>query len=242
MQKEIILEEIVKGYRDTIYLRYQYHHIKENYTISDSITKETVDELRSYFLDYMYPEMHKRTQLNKAFESLDHYTKNPKKLLRILLDTTQLIFTHGRHLPKLLQTGLEAMKSFRVATNFENQLVDQAILNKIKPPYDNVKITMLIKQLSRKEVENFIEVTQSLFDVLHNKKLIKKIKEIILYLIGKMKEKESIYSKSQIQGFEIGYKMLHEGDKIFNKLSKQDQQNLINTIVQIERDNLNYIF
>lgn len=79
MQKEIILEEIVKGYRDTIYFRYQYHHIKENYTISDSITKETVDELRSYFLDYMYPEMHKRTQLNKAFESLDHYTKNPKK-------------------------------------------------------------------------------------------------------------------------------------------------------------------
>lgn len=134
------------------------------------------------------------------------------------------------------------MKSFRAATNFENQLVDQAILNKMKPPYDDVKITMLIKKLSRKEVENFIEVTQSLFDVLHNKKLIKKIKEIILYLIGKMKEKESIYSKSQIQGFEIGYKMLHEGDKIFNKLSKQDQQNLINTIVQIERDNLNYIF
>lgn len=118
---------------------------------------------------------------------MDNIIKRPESLLKILLDSVSLVFSHGRHLPKILATGLKALKSFRLATEFENKLVGQAIVNQIFPPYDELKINMLIKLLSHKEIEEFIVYNQSLFEVLHDKTLIKKIKDILQFLIGKMK-------------------------------------------------------
>ena len=219
MTREKILKDIIEGYRNTIYQRYQYQYIKDTYGIPDSINEDTVNQLRNYFLNYMYPEYNTRAELNAAFKSLDNYIKHPQKLLRILLDAAKLIFRYGRHLPKILNTGLNAMKTFRAATNFENNLVDEAIKNKIKAPYDLSKIDALIKLLSRKEIEKFIEISKSLFEILHDRILIEKIKEVIQYLILVMREKEESYSLSEIKGLEMGLKMITEGDKLFNRLS-----------------------
>jgi len=242
MVREKILEEIIEGYRNTIYQRYQYQNIKDTFGIPESINEEIVNQLRNYFLNYMYPEYNMRAELNEAFKSLDNYIKHPQKLLRILLDAAKLIFRYGRHLPKILNSGLKAMKTFRAATNFENNLVDEAIKNKIEAPYDLLKIDALIKLLSRKEIEKFIEISQSLFEILHDRILIKKIKEVIQYLILIMREKEESYSLSQIKGLEIGFEMINEGDRLFNGLTKEDQQNLVNLITEIEKDKLDHIF
>tara|TARA_B100000809_G_scaffold248213_1_gene278069 strand:- start:1052 stop:1780 length:729 start_codon:yes stop_codon:yes gene_type:complete len=242
MPRDKVLEEIIKGYRNTIYQRYQYKNIKDTYGIPESVNKETVDQLRNYFLNYMYPEYETRMALNEAFKSLDDYIKHPQKLIRILFDAAKLIFRHGRHLPKILNSGLNAMKTFRAATDFENNLVDEAIKNNINAPYDPLKIDALIKLLSRKDIEKFIQYSESLFEILHDKMLIEKIKEVIKYLISIMREKEESYSIAQIKGLEIGLEMIHEGYKIFSRLGKEDQQNFVTLITDIEKDNLDQIF
>ena len=139
MTREKIVEDIIEGYRNTIYQRYQYQNIKDQYEIPESINEETVNLLRNYFLNYIYPEFNKRAELNESFKSLDNYIKHPKKLLSILLDTSNLIFKYGIHLPKILNTSLKVMKSYRAATGFENMLVDEAIKNRIEAPYDPIK-------------------------------------------------------------------------------------------------------
>jgi len=242
MHKEQVLEHIIKGYRNAIYERYQYEAIKERYALPETIDANTVNQLREYFLEYMYPSYSKRSELNQAFESLDDYIKHPKQLTRILLDAVRLVFKYGRHLPKLLQAGIDALKSFRAATNFENKLVDEAIKSKLEAPYDLGKINTLLQQLSRDEIENFITQSQSLFEILHDKVLIKKIKEIIDYLILVMRKKEEVYTKAQIKGLEIGLELLVEGDALFNTLTKEDQLNLVHVIAKIERDHLDQIF
>jgi len=242
MVRDKILKEIIEGYRNTIYQRYQYQNIKDKYGIPESINEETVNQLRNYFLKHMYPEYNTRVELNEAFKSLDNYIKHPKKLLRILLDAAKLIYRYGRHLPKILNSGLNAMKTFKAATNFENNLVDEAIKNKIEGPYDLSKIDALIKLLSRKEIEKFIEISKSLFEILHDRILIEKIKEVIQYLILVMREKEESYSLSQIKGLEIGLEMINEGYELFNRLTEEDQQNLVNLITEIEKDKLEHIF
>ncbi|MGK0376929.1 hypothetical protein [Patiriisocius sp. Uisw_017] len=242
MSRDKILEEIIEGYRNAIYQRYQYQNIKDHYGLPETITEETVTELRNYFLNYMYPPFNRRAELNEAFESLDNYIKHPQKLVRILLDAVKLILRYGRHLPKILTAGLDALKSFRAASNFENNLVEEAIKNNIVAPYNLATINKLIKLLSRAEIEKFINDSQSLFEILHDKVVIQKIKEIIQYLILVMREKEESYSPSQIIGLEIGLEMLSEGDKLFNQLTKEDQLNLVNLITEIEKDNLDHIF
>lgn len=242
MKKEDILQEIIEGYRHTIHERYQFQNINTHYDLPESISEETVTELRHYFLDYIYPEYAKRAELNEAFDSLDDYIKHPKKLLRVAMDATKLVFKYGRHLPKILGAALNAMKTFKAATNFENNLVNEAIKNEIAPPYDHTKIDALIKLLSRKDIEKFIETSESLFEVLHDKKLVAKIKEVIQYLIKMMKKNGDAYSASQIKGLEIGLEMIMEGDHLFNQLSVEDQLNFVHLITAIERDNLDSIF
>lgn len=242
MNKQQVLQEIIKGYRNTISERYQYEKIKAKYDIPESIDEEMVNELRSYFLTNIYPEFNTRTELNEAFSSLDDYIRHPHKLFSVLIDATKLIFSYGRHLPKILKAGLGAMKTFRAATNFENNLVEAAIKNNIEAPYDLAKIDTLIQFLSRKEIEKFIQISQSLFEILHDRGLIKKIKEVIQYLIQVMKKKEETYSLAEIKGLEIGFKMINEGDNLFNRLSDVDQKTFVNLLIKIEEDHLDTIF
>jgi uncharacterized protein YdiU (UPF0061 family) len=242
MTRQEVLEEIIEGYRNTIYQRYQYQIIKDKYGLPESINEETVNQLRNYFLDYMYPENKTREELNEAFKSLDDYIKHPQKLLRILLDAAKLIFRYGRHLPTILNSGLKAMKTFKAATHFENNLVDEAIKNKIEAPYTQSKINTLIKLLSRKEIEEFIENSQTLFEILHDRILMQNIKEIIQYLINIMKKNVESYSVIEVKGLEIGLEMLTQGDKLFTQLTTEDQENLITLISEIEKDKLDHIF
>lgn len=238
MTREKIVEDIIEGYRNTIYQRYQYENIKNQYEIPESIDEETVNSLRNYFLNYIYPEFNKRAELNESFKSLDNYIKHPKKLLSILMDTSNLIFKYGIHLPKILNTSLKVMKSYRAATGFENMLVDEAIKNTIEAPYDPSKITTLTKLLPSKEIAKFIDTFQSLFEILQDRKLIKKIKEILEYLILVMKNKESHYSESQIKGLEMSLEIVNVGDELFNRLAKEDQRKLVYLITDIEKDML----
>ena len=57
-----------------------------------------------------------------------------------------------------------------------------------------------------------------------------------------MKNKEESYSLSQIRGLEIGLEMINKGNKLFNRLAKEDQQNLVYLITEIEKDILEINF
>ena len=81
-----------------------------------------------------------------------------------------------------------------------------------------------------------------MFEVLHDKELIKKIKEVIEHLINSMQKNSAVYSKSQIKGLQIGLEMITEGDALFNQLSEKDQKNLVNLITDIEKSYLERIF
>ena len=242
MSKENILKEVIEGYRDLIYKRYQYQNIVNKIDIPSFIDEETVNRVRDYFLNFIYPEWGKREELNEAFESLDSYIKRPEKLLRMLLDSIKLFFRHGRHLPKILNTGLKAIKSFRVANNFEANLAEQAIKNNIEPPLDASKIYTLLKYLSREKIEEFTENSKSLVFIFRDRELIKQVKEIIGYLITRMKAKKNLYSTNEIRGLEIGLEVLDEGFALFEQFSHNDQEQLIQLIIKIEHSILDEIF
>ncbi|MEM1337777.1 MAG: hypothetical protein AAF634_11045 [Bacteroidota bacterium] len=241
MTRAEILQGIIEGYRESIRERYQYQNLKRQYTIPETIPEETVVGFRDFFLDYVYPDFEKRMELDRAFQSLDDYIKHPQKLIQVVLDASKLIFTYGRHLPKILSAGLKALKSFRAATKFETHFIEQAIENNIQPPYDLAKIDRLIRLLSRAEIEDFIATSQSLFETLHDKVLIKKIIEVIEYVILMMRKNEKNYTLSQIKGLQFGLEVLKEGNQLFNTLHQKDQELLIILITKIERDRLDQI-
>ena len=242
MEKEILLDEIIIGYRNLIENRYQYKILKEKYDFPKTINEEVVEDIKTYFLTYVYPNLEKRAELNEAFSTLDDFIKHPEKLLNLVLPSLKLIFTHGKHLPKIFNAGLKAMKSFRGATKFENAIVQKAIQENSKPPFNSKKIKNLIQLLSYQELEEFMKNTETFFNIIHDKELVEKIKEIISFLISKMKNKPKIFSKKEIAGLSLALETISKGEQMLNKLTLKDQEILIGFVLQIEKDYLQTIF
>ena len=238
----VFLNEIITGYRQTIHTRYQYHNIQSRYELPASFTEERVQLFRDYFLNYIYPDVEKREELNEAFESLDSYIKQPEKLMRLLLDSGKLLFKYGRHLPRILGAGLKALKAFRAASHFENRLVEEALANNVHPPFDQAKINQLTRLLSRKDLETFIENSQALFEILHDRTLIQKVKEVVDFLITKMKQRPKLYTAVEVRGVEIGLEIVKQGDLLFDQLEKEDQERIFEFVIQMERDVLDDLF
>ena len=242
MSKEILLNEIIIGYRNLIEERYQYNQLKQKYDFPETINEEVVLNIKHYFLTYIYPDLEKRSELNEAFNTLDDFIKHPEKLLNLVLPSLKLLFTHGRHLPKIFNAGLKAMKSFRGATKFEKAIVLKAQQENNKPPFTTPKINALMQLLPYDEIEEFMKNTETFFNIIYDKELVEKIKEIIQFLISKMKDKPKIFTEKEIIGLSLALETIAKGEEMLNKLTPKDQEILIGFVLQIEQDYMKALF
>ena len=141
-----------------------------------------------------------------------------------------------------MKAGIKALKSFRTATKFEQQLVQAALANPMPPPYSIVDINTLIKSLSPKAINQFIDNNKSLFGIMKDRKLVHKIIEIVTYLISKMEESPAVYSAEEIKGLEIGRDIIVKGSQLFDQLSQKELDEVLEFAIQLETDSLNQIF
>lgn len=242
MNEKEVLNEVIIGYRNLINDRYQYDNLSAKYTLPEYFDEVQVEVFKNYFLNHLYPNVEKREELNDAFESLDNYIKHPEKLLRLVVDSASLLFKYGRHLRKILNAGIKALRSFRTATKFEQKLVNEAIRQNLQPPFDIPEIKSLIRSLSTEDIDEFIKSNQGLFETFEDRVLVGKIKDIIRQLITKMKKRPNVYSDTEIKGLEIGYDIIRLGDELFEQLSAKNQKLIFEFLVQVEKDALDEVF
>jgi len=235
-ERERVLNEIIIGYRSLIDERYDYENLKKRNDLPKSYTKERAPIFKDYFLNYMYPLADKRQSLNEAFESLDNYVKHPEKLLRILVDSSTVIFKYGKSLPKILNAGIKALKAFRRTAKFEELLVDQAILSEYEAPYSNIEIDELIKTLSRKDIKVYMKNIRKLFEIIRDSILVSKILKILEHIIKTMKNRPNVYTKVEVRGLEIGQEIIIAGKALFEELGKEEQLEIFNFIIKMERE------
>ena len=110
------------------------------------------------------------------------------------------------------------------------------------PPYSIVDINTLIKSLSPKAINQFIDNNKSLFGIMKDRKLVHKIIEIVTYLISKMEESPAVYSAEEIKGLEIGRDIIVKGSQLFDQLSQKELDEVLEFAIQLETDSLNQIF
>lgn len=241
-ERNAVLEAVIVGYRKVLRSRYTHSKLQERADFPDSFDEERVNLFREYFLAHLYPPPEQRAELNEAFESLEDYIKHPDKLLRILIDSSAIVFKYGRHLPKLLNAGMKALRSFQIALKFEKGLVDNAMKLGLEAPYDEGDIATLIGELPRKEIDQFIESNEVLFGMFHDRKLVARAKDVFEVLIGKMKKRPKVYSVAEVRALEIGQAIIVEGDLLFEQLDKEEQELIIGFVINLERGVLEEIF
>jgi len=241
MSEAAVLNEVILGYRNVIKEKYDYQNLKKRSDIPSAYTEEVASKIKNYFLNYSYPEPKKRQELNEAFQSLDNYLKNPEKLMRLVIDSASIVFKYGKHLPKILNAGIKALKAFRRASKLESGLVKNAVLSKQKAPYSNQQINDLIAELSQEQLEEYMSSIYNLFNILCDTELMLKIKKILSLLIGKMEKRPAIYTVKDVNGIKIGQEIIVEADAIFNNIKGKKQQQIFDFIMKMEKEILEVV-
>jgi hypothetical protein len=236
MDKEMVLNEVILGYRNVIKEKYNYKNLQKRSDIPKAYTEEISLKIVNYFLNYSYPNIQKRQELNEAFHSLDNYLKNPEKLLRIVIDSTSIVFKYGRHLPKIVTAGIKALKAFRRASKLEEQLVEKAMLSNKKAPYSTKEINEFIQMLSKEQLEVYITSIYNLFNILCDTELMSKIKKALSLLIEKMEKRPAVYTVKDVNGIKIGLEIIVEADAIFNNIDANQQQKIFDFIMKMEKE------
>lgn len=237
-----ILEAIIIGYRKWIRERYDFNSLSGKYEMR-TLTEPKIEGLKSFFLDYVYPDISKRNELNEAFESLDGYIKNPRKLLNLLSTSARLLFKYGRDLPKILNAAIKTLRSFRAANVFESQLAKAAKAANAVPPYEIDQMKEFVATLSREDIDNFINGTHDLFaSLVNDRKLVKKIKALVSELVSKMKAKPDVFSSKEVKGIELGLELIVQADALLETLSAEEQEYIVEMVVAIEEGVIAEVF
>ncbi len=226
---------VITGYRKLIDQRYQYAEMAKEADLPKTFDRERTALFKSYALTYLYPTVERRKELDDAFLQLDNYIKDPVKLMKMVTMSSRLIFKYGRHLPGMLKAGLKALRSFRKANNFETQLTKEALRLKMSAPFNISDIKTLISALSLEEMNDFIDSTESLFSILHDRKLVIRIIDVISYLLTQMNQQPDVFSTSERAALQLGLDLIEKGNNLFDLLTEAEQQQVFTFVTARER-------
>ena len=231
-----ILPSLIDGYHQLIKDRYQYDPIKSKYVLPDSVSPDKIDHIRDFFLENIYPTSEKRKILEKSFYSLDHHLKHPGHILKMLMDARGGLLHLGWQFPKAMKIAFKTLKSFRSASRLEKMLVESANQNNLYPPYDTNKVKKLISTIPRNQIYSFIDEGMILFKTLYDRPLVKKILLAIEHVISVMEKKKNFYSQGEIEGMQLGLKVLQDGNTLFDSLDSNEQKVIFQLIRKVETD------
>lgn len=241
MQK-VTDNDIINKFREMVTKRYEFEDLAERFDLPPNIDASVISEIREYFLDSIYPEAHKRKELEEAFVGLGSYVRSPRKIWGLLGNMTRAIFQFGRQFPAALRAGMSALDAFMGAKQFEADMVKHAHMHSASPDLTDEQYEKLMAELPRSEVEQFINDVRKLFKIMTNTVLIEKTIHILDNVVETMRHKPNIYPKGEVDGILLGRSILENGFELFSKYDEGTKQLMVEYIFRNEMWYTDYVF
>ena len=237
-----LASHLIDKYRDSVELRYTYENLADRFELSSQVTREVIEDLKSYFMECLYPQAEQRAKMDEAFDGLNSFITHPAKTWRLLGNMTMAVLRFGHHFPMALKAGLVSLQSYIDAKQFERDLLKAAIKLKYEEPLSDEQFERCIGQIKRKELEDFTEDIVSLFKSMTNTKLLKKTIVIMKDVVKKMKKYPDLYTTKDFEGVEMGIHILERGYDLFKDYKESLKAETIVIVRENERWYQNKIF
>ena len=234
--------DVINKFRDMVAKRYAYDQLSSRFDLPDTIDEDIVKEIKTYFLESIYPEAEKRKELEDAFAGLGSYVRSPRKIWGLLGNMSKAIFQFGRQFPTALKAGMSGLDAFLGAKKFEAEMVEQSLAMEIRIMASDADFEQVMAKLPRKDVDDFIKDVEKLFQIMTNTSLISKTIMILENVVGTMKRKPKIYPQSEIDGILLGKDILEKGYALFSKYDEPTKQLMVDVIFKNENWYTDYVF
>ena len=228
-------DDIINKFRDMVNKRYQFDYLQTVFTdLPDSVNEDLIANIRTYFLDSIYPPATQRKALEEAFAGLGSYVRSPKKIWGLLGNMSSAIFKFGRQFPTALKAGMAGLTAFQGAKDFEAKMVNHALSQNVSMPMSDDDFEKVMSQLPKREIDAFISDVKSLFKIMTNTKLISKTIMILDNVVGTMKKKSHVYPQKEVDGILLGKDILVKGYELFSQYEEEVKQLMVDYVYKNE--------
>ncbi len=228
---------LIDIYRESICQRYQLERLRR-FPEYDSLSDRTVESLRGFFLDQLYPPSAERQDLDEAFDAAIALARSPAKLLPMTGTALRSLWRLGRQLPAAMSAGAATLEAFRETRRLEAALQGHLDRNGLTPAdlEDPQQFARMIAGVPRREVERFRGEVLRLFRTLGNVPLLETTLRIFEQCLGVMRRKTERYSDAERSGFRLGCGVLSGGIVLFGALDSGQVPLILQAIERIEID------
>jgi len=221
--------ELVELFRQSIAERYEFENLEGRFEMERFDEASTV-QVKDFFLEYIYPSLDERMEIEQSMERIGTYLKDPSKLKLLVGNMTKAIFKFGRMLPSAIQAAYSSFDTFTQALKIENALVDAALEAEFETPLTTENFDHCLKNIPQKDISQFIERVIGLFDAIVNEKLIRKTLDIFDDLAGKMEAHPEEFPVEDLKAMEFAKSVLQKGYEIFSIKDKSENDALVELI------------
>ena len=223
---------VIQAYRKSIEERYSYNNIKQ-FSVLDHLPKEKIEELKHFFLEQVYPPFEKREKRDKSLEALLGILKSPLKILSLGKLLFKSIGTLGRNFNQALGGAKKTISVYFSSIEIEKEM-EKYSLSLGYTTKENFNIEKVLCEVPEKKLRKFHKNIFSLFAYLANENLLKKTIQIMLESQKILAQYKKLYSQREREGLAYGIQTLQKGFSLFQTLSPQEVENILEGIQLIE--------
>ncbi len=233
MDKALRNELIVK-YRASIAERYNFDKLENDPKLPEGFTRDTIDQLRDFFLENLYSAPKEREKLDAAFKQLETYVAHPTKIWGLLGNMLSAIFEFGTHFPAAIKIGLSSLKTHTSARQFEEMLLQGAKDKGFGAPMTEEQFYEAMATIPTENLQTFVDDLVTLFSAITDEVMLHKTISILKGVLTRMKEKKNVYGKADVDAIQLGVDILTKGDNLLSKLSPKMKKDLVQYVAYME--------
>jgi hypothetical protein len=225
---------LINKYRELVARRYD-DIIKNIDQTELHLSTDVASEIKDFFLDNIYPKASERRKLDAAFGELRNFTTNPALIWGLLGSLPVAIFQFGMQLPQAIQAGMTSLRAYTSAMGFEEALLHAATKRGYTEPLTDEKFFDCLRDIPKKQLNDFINEASSLFTVITDTSLLTKTIHIMKDVVSRMERKPEMYTADQVAAIQIGLDLMENGFKLLEPYDEETRKAIISFVSENEK-------
>lgn len=225
---------LIEKYRKSIRERYDYAMVAKDKRFPKTISRETVEELRAFFLGSLYSSPAQREKLDAAFQQLETYVAHPSKIWALLGNLASAMFQFGFQFPNVLRTGVVALQTHTAARHFEDMMLQAAEDKKFTIPLTDEQFNECLAALDSEMLHKFVGQLTDLFLAITDTDLLEKTVHILHDVLARMKQRKDVYGPDDYDAIQLGIDVLEIGNELIAKHDDVTRKNIVEFITYNE--------
>ncbi len=228
---------VIDAYREELRDRYSIDNVRR-FEEFDPISDQTVDDLRQYFLECIYPSSADRDRLDEAFDHMGEIIRSPRRLTPLMRMAFRTVWKLGLMFPSAVSAGRHTLEAYLETRKLETKMLEYARRKKYTPEQveNHDVVVQLVANVPEREIVRFRTEVLKLFEALSNVKLLAATVEIMDNSRKLMESRPDLYDEQEMAGFSLGCDVLRRGHALFQKLKPSEFPVIIEGIEVVEID------